>query len=352
MRKLVFFSFGFMIILLVAFGCVNEKVVDIQTNDIAEDKKPNLDKSLLQSQDMKILQPTQKSIYKEDILSIVIEVNSSKIDQIKLYQENGSSFDIETKQSKDIYCKTIKLLLGKNKIAIFGYKDEQKVSLKTINVYYSMDVMKRYSFAPKEYEKSFFHTDQNEKLCKTCHEEFKNPKELSCKTCHNSLTKRKFVHIASKKYKCTSCHDGKTDRRNRKFEGKSKYLTVGTVSKACLSCHKDKNAPKWFDKKYQHDPAEGGSCNKCHNPHSSENRFFIRKEPYKLCGNCHSEKLIKGHVIHSFTHAKEHPVHGVDDPSRKGEELSCIGCHDPHASNHEFFLRKDQKSLCLICHKK
>ena len=366
MRKVTYFWIISIIILLISFGCVTKKVVDVSTQElpvkIPSSSSTNLNNDpLLQNIDIEILKPTDKTIYYEKMASIVMKVNSSKIDIIKIYQEDNNSYTINIKKERDVYCQTINLLLGNNKITVFGYKNAQKMSLKIKDIYYSMGVFKRYSFAPDTYEKNFFHSDKNEKLCKKCHDmssneqpniKFNDPKESNCYTCHNSLTSRSFTHEPLKNWQCTLCHNGKIDRRNRKFQGKTKYLASTTASTTCLSCHKGKNAPKWLGKRFEHDPVEGGNCNKCHNSHGSENEFFIRRPVYELCGDCHSEKLATGHIIATFYSEKRHPVLGFDDPSRKGKKLSCISCHDPHASNHNYFLKRDQESVCLMCHEK
>ena len=92
-----------------------------------------------------------------------------------------------------------------------------------------------------------------------------------------------------------------------------KYLTSVPASKTCFLCHQDKHI-LWKNKKFQHNPVNLGDCTKCHNPHGLDKTFFMRESVYDLCGDCHREKLINGHIETTFYSGKAHPIREFDDP--------------------------------------
>jgi predicted CXXCH cytochrome family protein len=110
--------------------------------------------------------------------------------------------------------------------------------------------------------------------------------------------------------------------------------------------------------KNYHAPYLANKCVICHNPHASENPYRLDQPTWLLCVSCHPDQGDGRHVIAAYfwgTRHRRHPTHGVPDPSRKGHELTCASCHDPHASDAPNFITKyDTMSfdLCMKCHMK
>ncbi len=89
----------------------------------------------------------------------------------------------------------------------------------------------------------------------------------------------------------------------------------------CFSCH---NKNGWKDMKYIHGPVVMNECRPCHikpnNIKDKKTEIALSKRP---CIFCHQLNEIK----------KIHPDKCDDD------DIDCNDCHDPHASNEKYFLR-------------
>ena len=79
----------------------------------------------------------------------------------------------------------------------------------------------------------------------------------------------------------------------------------------------------------------------------------IVKPTCLLCLSCHTEKGSGRRIIAGYVYGNRHPTHGVLDPLRKGRELTCASCHNPHASDSSKFIRLNAGrgfELCGKCH--
>ncbi len=105
------------------------------------------------------------------------------------------------------------------------------------------------------------------------------------------------------------------------------------TNKICFNCHKEIIPDKTMS---THKVVAEGNCIKCHDPHSSNNKFNLLKSGNELCFECHKD-IENGVKQVKFKHS---PV-----------EKSCLSCHNPHAStNAEFLLKEEIPSICLKCH--
>ena len=295
--------------------------------------------------------PVDKTVYDEPYASIVIKIDSDKIDTIKIVKNYDEIYNFNLKKNKkEYYCQSVNLDLGKNPFLIKSYFKGKLVDETNFTLFYKSLLDPGYYFAPEKFKKSFFHSNNQEKICSKCHQmdeigekkfAFLGSNASNCYGCHKLITSKKFTHAPTASWLCTTCHDKKDE---------SKYSTKMPISTTCFLCHEDKNK-LWKSKKFEHYPVLLGDCTKCHNPHGTEKSFFMREPIDFLCGDCHRIKLIKGHIETTYS-GKIHPVKGFNDPSRKGKKLSCVSCHDPHASNHNYFLKREKSNLCLMCHKK
>ncbi len=328
-----------------------------------------------------VLRPFNKSIFDEDYASVVIKRLDKTLKKITILENENIIAELETDKKRDIYCRTIRLKLGANKINIVGYSKDGDLTNEQIDLFYRSEVYKGVDEAPDGYARNFFHNSKNEKLCKSCHnmnkdsktklkkhissseinaKEFDvldNPEESNCYTCHKIITLRKNGHAPAVNFLCTICHTGKSGEFNIDDQGKSKYLMPDPIMNRCFKCHEGVKE-KWFSNTSEHGPLRSGRCNKCHNPHSSNFEFHLRKPIWELCTTCHAEKADGKHVIGSFVFNRNsgaHPTRNRPDPSRPGRKLVCSSCHNPHGSNGIFLLRTKGKtaySVCKRCHKK
>lgn len=83
-----------------------------------------------------------------------------------------------------------------------------------------------------------------------------------------------------------------------------------------------------------HTPVANGNCVGCHDPHQSDHRFTLKGLAADLCYQCHKKEKFLDKFVHG-------PI-GVGD---------CNACHNPHASANEFQLVTPRKELCFNCHK-
>jgi predicted CXXCH cytochrome family protein len=200
----------------------------------------------------------------------------------------------------------------------------------------------------------WLHSPSANVYCKSCHQEGEGKTKITvisgrvdeiCFGCHVNKIKlkdRAHVHGPVGTGDCTVCHDPHGDRH--KFQ-----LWADSKSALCIGCHQDKkDLVKMRVGFYSHGILQGGGCAACHDPHASETRFQLIKPINELCSSCHT-RLIgveKGHPVGS------HPLKEKPDPRRKGRELSCSSCHNPHGSSFRHLLIGDLLGghVCSKCH--
>ncbi len=300
-------------------------------------------------------------VYEEELVSVVVSPQHEAVDEIVMTTDSSETYKTRVSKSRSHYCHSFMLHLGENIIDIAAMRDGKVMKSYVRKVYVTSKVYKEFHFAPEVYEKSFLHTDAQEKVCSKCHDmsvneipgtAFEDVSKSNCFLCHVKINFKKFAHAPSVNWLCTSCHNGKAGSFNAQDANKTKFLVADPVEPICLDCH-DKKAELWKNKRFHHEPADSGRCNKCHNPHASDNNNYLRKPAWDLCTGCHKDKIDGAHVVKTFGR-KMHPTHKVKDPSSKqGDELSCVSCHNPHVSNAPFLLQSDTlMSLCSRCHKK
>ncbi|MBI5623027.1 MAG: cytochrome C [Elusimicrobia bacterium] len=199
-----------------------------------------------------------------------------------------------------------------------------------------------------------------------------------CLSCHSALKKRRFAHGPVGVGMCSACHGAE-----KPVKEPAKHHTFTPTKEQpelCLSCH-DGMRPQLAGFKVPHPAIESG-CTSCHDPHGSEQRFFLKgKTMDQTCSACHEAKT-KAAVIHKPVgtscglchdphgsanakllkaaspelcfgcHAKVRQELGgskVHAPVKAG----CVSCHDPHSAPKEGLLKADgRKGLCIGCHKK
>jgi len=225
--------------------------------------------------------------------------------------------------------------------------------------------------------------------CDTCHAPAKDGKVVLtqansralCLTCHEEQGKQ----IESAKVQhpgaagdCIDCHTPHASAQ----AGLPKTDNV----KICLECHSD--IADLQKKAVHHQPAFGQGCGTCHTSHGGDNDHLLRAQGNALCLECHgpdslpqkdeAEKMLtifsgtvklpddyykrnKVAILplrYGLGHPVEyHPVSDVMDPSNLNKvksPLSCLSCHQAHASAQSDLLVKDQQNnmaFCDNCHR-
>jgi len=237
--------------------------------------------------------------------------------------------------------------------------------------------------------RKFQHAPFEAKSCEMCHAPAKDGKvvltqpdaKTLCLTCHDD--KGKTIESAKVPHPgamgdCTDCHSP--------HAASEPGLPKTNGVEICTGCHSE--IGDLGKKAFHHQPAFGQACSICHTPHGGENDHLLRAKGDILCLECHgpdrtSTPLKDEHLISIFDgkvklpedyftknkvvvlplkyglgHPVEnHPVADVMDPTDQRKvktPLSCLTCHQPHASAQADLLVKDQvnnMAFCDTCHK-
>jgi len=313
--------------------------------------------------------PVDLSVMEFNLLSISLSLTQNSADLIEIAVNNKIKGGIVSRRK--ILCFSVPLELGINEINIRAKKEGGIVDEVALAVFRRSNLVSKYKKAPAGFQKDYFHR-QDRSQCAACHHvlepaEADNrtidietyaaeaakikavvPTESTCYSCHRGITAYSFVHERNFVWRCLTCHDPQAEPR---------YAARYPGPELCYKCHVEQKQKRSGQKNY-HAPYIADKCVICHNPHASENPYRLDQPIWLLCVSCHPDQGDGRHVIAAYfwgTRHRRHPTHGVPDPSRKGHELTCASCHDPHASDAPNFITKyDTMSfdLCMKCHMK
>ncbi len=297
--------------------------------------------------------PPHMTYIEQDTVAIVLKFDKDTLDNVKIKLDNFEYPDIAVPSGRENFCFAINLKPGMNTISVTGLKNKNTIGTKDIELFFRSDLRVEFKKAPKEFKRYLYHKDENEAGCKKCHnlEPTLNdlnpakPENSPCYSCHKSKVDFKNVHVPAEAWKCLDCHGLK--------KGEQKYAVTKPIVKTCYPCHGIK-VSEWQGQKMMHGPTAVGMCNVCHDPHGSDWPGLTRMFATDLCLNCHQGFDTGKHVIAGFF-GKGHPTRGVPDPFVKEKEFSCAGCHNPHGSYSNKFLKFENTSVstfCINCHKK
>jgi predicted CXXCH cytochrome family protein len=235
----------------------------------------------------------------------------------------------------------------------------------------------------------FMHPPFEAKSCDMCHAPAKDGKVVLtqpdvkslCVTCHddkaNLIESAKVPHPGAMG-DCTDCHSPHAS----KYPGLPKTDPVSI----CLGCHTE--IADLGKKPVHHQPVFTQGCATCHTPHGGDIDHLLRAKGNALCLECHGPETTPqrdetAHLLTIFNGAvqlpedyfrknkvpilplrfglghpvEDHPVSDVMDPTNQSKvktPLSCLSCHQPHASLQPDMLVKDQQNnmaFCDNCHK-
>ena len=311
--------------------------------------------------------PADMAVMEFNLLSISLSVPQGSADLIEV--EVNSEMKASIVPRRKFECFSVPLELGINEINIRAKKEDRIVDEVALNVFRRSDLVGTYEKPPAGFKRDYFHM-KDRSLCATCHHvveptEADNqtlnietyaaevsrikpvvPTESTCYSCHRRITSSSFVHGPNFAWGCLTCHDSQAE---------PKYSIKYPVPELCYKCHVEQKQQRSGKKSY-HAPYITNKCGICHNPHASENSRRLDQPIWLLCVSCHPDQGDGSHIIAPYfwgTRHRRHPTHGVPDPSRKGHELTCTSCHDPHASDSPMFITKygpRSFDLCMKCH--
>ena len=195
--------------------------------------------------------------------------------------------------------------------------------------------------------------------CLSCHQRSVKPWRIGfpdvkiqdlCASCHTSTrswSTRENIHGPLILGGCTLCHDPHGG------DNPDMLWAEGSLQ-LCIACHSDKG--NLVDEKrenrppYGHGIIFGKGCVACHDPHATDEKFMLKKPTNELCVGCHPslQGVTRGHPVAG------HPVTAPSELRRPGRKLTCVGCHDPHGSTHQYLLVETKLGarLCRGCHRR
>jgi len=190
---------------------------------------------------------------------------------------------------------------------------------------------------------SLFHRDSSLPVnCQDCHQLIETDaispvglaKTTSCADCHRNLAEKgTWRHSTTVNQQCLACHQQSVDPLKIGFPPEK-------AQAFCFGCHTGKK--RWLSQKFIHGPIRIGGCTLCHNPHGENNRYQLLEEgSLDLCLACHGDK--EG-LVAEKTEDRMPYVHGIVVGG------GCVICHDPHATDQQFMLKKPINELCRGCH--
>jgi predicted CXXCH cytochrome family protein len=308
----------------------------------------NVSQAFTASGSFTVLTPRDKSYVESALLSVVLVGPKDSIDAVRI-TVNGEEHLPLNRGNSYYVCAGITLVPGPNRITVEALKGGAVVEKRELDVFYRFDLSNRFNHVPPGYERYLFHIPENEKKCVFCHqlrsiEGGSSGGRSSCMPCHKNIVAYQYVHGPASVGACETCH--RTESKDGKYGVPQPYSDI------CYQCHGD-TMDSWNKLANMHGPYALGNCTICHSPHGSDHLFFTRKQTTDLCLSCHEDKKSEAHVI-TFFDGKGHPVRGKPDPLHPGRELSCASCHNPHASNYNHLLFKDQSDaagFCNACHR-
>ena len=147
-----------------------------------------------------------------------------------------------------------------------------------------------------------------EQFCQEYHEQKLAEERAAALTrADAAVTSKASRHAPYAEKKCDKCHDKTTESG-----------LIRPPDKLCFLCH-----PGVLQGANMHGPAAVGSCLECHEAHSAPRPALLTRDKAELCTKCHKEKRL-AEAMHQLFAAKG---------------MLCVDCHDPHASNEPYFLK-------------
>jgi predicted CXXCH cytochrome family protein len=174
---------------------------------------------------------------------------------------------------------------------------------------------------------------------------------------------KKFIEPGMKQG-CIACHLDCDRLSPADRKEPPEYYLKAKEPALCMECH----ASSGKDLLPAHDkqPLGNSKCTGCHDPHSSDTPKLLLKfshGPYsaRLCSACHpaprenkvglTAESIDSLCYNCHANFKEEMAGaGSRHKLLSQSNRACMECHDPHAANQEYHLKKPAQDLCVSCH--
>jgi predicted CXXCH cytochrome family protein len=304
--------------------------------------------------------PPDRTAMELGLVSVTFTVQKDAADDIVILVNDEKQ--VRKKSDGKIISATLSIQPGINSIGIQAFRNGNLTASESMSIFRRSDIISEYRKLPSDFTRGYFHMKER-KLCQECHtlkpsdadlipvniatfrgkdsDVKSTDKESTCYSCHKNIMSYSYVHGPASVWSCLSCHNPDADPA---------YSVPKPDAEVCFGCHTEQKKD-WGSKKFVHGPVTIGNCSICHSPHASENPFNLFKPAWDLCVNCHATKGTGLHVLGDAFSSKGHPTRGKPDPVRKGKELTCASCHDPHASNYPHLWAFEVESLFDLCQK-
>ncbi|HTY64817.1 MAG TPA: cytochrome c3 family protein [Acidobacteriota bacterium] len=195
-----------------------------------------------------------------------------------------------------------------------------------------------------------------------------------CLECHGSPGKKDLSPAHDNqplgKSKCTGCHDPHSSDVPKllpKFSHgpyaarlcsachpapKGKVgLSAANVDALCYDCHTNFKAEMaGAGSKHKLLSQSDRSCTECHDPHAANQEFHLKKPVQDLCVSCHDEKPQQTAPGDAFANPDTQYLKLSSKHVHEPAKKSCLICHDAHASQFPKELRVSERDLCMNCH--
>ncbi len=275
--------------------------------------------------------PVDKAVVSVSRVRVIGKKGSSGEHSLKVENSSGES-NYAVSEVENLFAQDIRLAEGKNTISLLS---DTGVS-ETLEIFFALEEAD--PSYPEEYIPYYLHSEGDlTGECTQCHTANKDnilqfeyvEQKTACATgeCHSTLKKDKFLHGPLREEgSCVKCHNP--------HGSENSYFVQYFGGDLCFSCHQDAESMIW-KAKYVHFPVKKRECTACHDPHGSDLEFHLKRGSIAgLCEGCHGEDQTSHKVLHT--------------PLKNGD---CIACHSPHVSENKALLLDSGKDLCFRCHK-
>jgi predicted CXXCH cytochrome family protein len=98
-----------------------------------------------------------------------------------------------------------------------------------------------------------------------------------------------------------------------------------------------------------HKPFIDGQCGGCHDPHATNNEWVLKKSSEEICLNCHKPDTDLLNHRHPYN-TKPKKKLASDLKLTPDGLLECLSCHNPHSSKQPHMLKTEMDAICIGCH--